>query len=135
MTMTAAAENCRWWGNVVVVRQALKKQEKERNKEAIVAAFLGETRDLAEEVKKRLVSQHLECPECPYCGGDYGEEPHAHHIYPVLRGGLSTLENMVLVCGSCNLKKSDKTLREFIQTNGMNGTLIHENLMRLRKYF
>jgi 5-methylcytosine-specific restriction endonuclease McrA len=112
-----------------------KRMQKEGLRDAIVAAFLAKTRDLADDIKKHLVDQAVECPCCPYCGGEYGDEPHADHIYPVSRGGLSTLENMVLVCGMCNLKKSDKTLREFIVQYKMDRCFIETSLVRLRKVF
>jgi HNH endonuclease len=111
------------------------RKQKEGLKDAIVAAFLATTRDLADDIKKHLVDQTVECPCCPYCGGEYGDEPHADHIYPVSRGGLSTLENMVVVCGACNSKKSDKTLREFIVQYRMDRCYIEMNLERLRQVF
>jgi 5-methylcytosine-specific restriction endonuclease McrA len=112
-----------------------KRKRKEGLRDAIVAAFLDRTRDLADDIKKQLVDQAVQCPRCPYCGGEYGDEPHADHIYPVSKGGLSTLVNMVLVCSGCNLKKSDKTLREFILLYQMDRSFIERNLDHLGKAF
>lgn len=47
------------------------------------------------------------------------KEPyHADHIQPVKLGGLSTAENLILVCSACNIRKSDKTLLEFCELQG-----------------
>ncbi|MCP3686196.1 MAG: HNH endonuclease [bacterium] len=71
------------------------------------------TRQHAQKVKK-IFSQLRKFPLCPYCQNDLGNTPHADHIYPVAKGGLSTIENMVYICAGCNRMKSDLTLREFI---------------------
>ncbi len=40
---------------------------------------------------------------------------------------------MVFVCGSCNIKKSDKTLREFCLVHGLDRTAIESRLLKLGK--
>ena len=45
---------------------------------------------------------------CPYCGDDIRGSFHMDHIMPLSRGGVSTLSNLQLTCGSCNHRKSDK---------------------------
>ncbi len=51
---------------------------------------------------------------CPYCGRTpEPTESVADHIYPVSLGGLSTVDNMVWVCASCNKAKGKLTLRRF----------------------
>lgn len=44
---------------------------------------------------------------CRYCGC-VPASPHLDHVQPVSRGGLSTLENLVVACGPCNLAKGSK---------------------------
>ena len=73
--------------------------------------------------------------DCPYCGLPLGDSIHADHIYPVCRGGLSTIENMVLVCDLCNLSKGDLTLREFMSKNNLDVERIESTLERLGKRF
>ena len=58
--------------------------------------------------------------ECPYChetydiqNKNYTKLLDADHIHPVHKGGLSTKQNMILVCKSCNSKKKTLTLRQF----------------------
>ncbi|WP_158235799.1 HNH endonuclease [Deinococcus sp. UR1] len=96
---------------------------------ALAAAHQEQSRSLAESVKKRLRKDH----PCPYCGGALGSVPHADHIHPVVHGGLSVDENMVYVCGSCNLQKSDLTLREFARKAGRNREEIERRLEKLGK--
>ncbi|MEM9845271.1 MAG: HNH endonuclease [Pseudomonadota bacterium] len=47
---------------------------------------------------------------CQYCGatGDLTFD----HVVPRSRGGTTTWENVVAACGSCNLKKGAKSLRQ-----------------------
>ncbi len=107
------------------------KKEKQRSKMARVAQADKKTRELAASVKMRLQKDHL----CPYCGNDLGDHPHADHIYPVSRGGLSTLVNMVYVCASCNMRKRDSTLRMFIDKYGLDRDRIEKQLSKLGKEY
>jgi 5-methylcytosine-specific restriction endonuclease McrA len=113
----------------------IKRKEKEAMNAAIVAAFFNKTRDLAEDVKKELSGQFAICPNCPYCGSPYGDEPHADHIYAVSKGGMSVFVNMVIICSTCNLRKGPKTLREFIVACGLDRVMIEATLERLGKVF
>lgn len=107
------------------------KKEKQRNLRARVAQAENKSREAASEVKSRLKRNHM----CPYCGGKLGETPHADHIYPISRGGFSTLINMVYVCSDCNKKKGGKTLRMFIDDFGLDRNLIEKRLSALCKEF
>jgi 5-methylcytosine-specific restriction endonuclease McrA len=44
---------------------------------------------------------------CRYCGNTRGPF-HADHVYPYVKGGETTPENMVTACERCNRKKHDK---------------------------
>lgn len=96
-------------------------------------AYLEKTRELALEVKREIKSQLSKFKVCPYCENDLGEIPHADHIYPVSKGGLSTKENMVYICQNCNSTKSDKTLNAFIKLKGFDRDKIEANLELLGK--
>jgi hypothetical protein len=102
---------------------------------AAAAAHFGKTRDLADRIKIALRAQLDGSPNCPYCGLPLGDAIHADHIYPVSKGGLSTTENMVLICEQCNLKKGAKTLREFIRENNFDTGSIESALELLGKRF
>jgi 5-methylcytosine-specific restriction endonuclease McrA len=102
---------------------------------AAAAAHFGTTRELADKIKRDLELQLDITRDCPYCGLPIGDAIHADHIYPVSKGGLSTVENMVLICEQCNLKKGSKTLRQFITANNLDGKRIELVLESLRKHF
>ena len=117
-------------------REEIKLVEKERVK-ALAAAHTGQTRQRAESIKNSrldLASQKYIVPNCPYCGDSLGESPHADHIYPVSKGGLSTVDNMIYVCQSCNRSKGDKTLMNFIDSSGKyQQDVVIANLKKLKK--
>jgi 5-methylcytosine-specific restriction endonuclease McrA len=98
---------------------------------AKLAAIESLDRRMADEVKRRLASHH----PCPYCGGSLGDQRHADHIYPVAKGGLSVDPNMVWVCATCNVKKSDMTLAQFIAKFQLDRAAIERRLAAQRKDF
>lgn len=101
---------------------------------ALAAAHIGKSRQRAAIIKNGLLVQITLISCCPYCGNSLGSSPHADHIYPVSRGGLSTADNMIYVCQKCNSKKSDKTLLEFIYSNkDLDLNFIYKNLNILKK--
>ena len=105
--------------------------EKKKKNKALIAKVTGTSRNLGATVKKHLSSSH----PCPYCGKALGTDFHADHIYPVIKGGLSTIQNMVNVCSSCNLAKRDLTLNAFIRKFGLNRDEIESRLETLDKEF
>lgn len=120
-------------GNNSEVKNSLE-AEKERIRcriKAVEEIFSKETRDIASILKKELPRNHF----CPYCGKELGNDAHADHIVPVSQGGRSVTTNMVMVCASCNLKKSDLTLREFIIKEHLDRDLIELRLEKLKKRF
>ena len=48
--------------------------------------------------------------KCQYCGARGAG--HADHIIPKARGGLDTLDNLILACASCNLRKGAGEIHE-----------------------
>lgn len=112
-----------------------KKGEKKARVEAMAAAHTGKTRQLAQSIRRNIEHQRALLPICPYCGLALNLTPHADHIYPVARGGLSTAENMVFVCATCNSSKRDMTLREFVKLMGFDQSAIDERLEYLGKRF
>lgn len=83
------------------------------------------------ETRKRVTNLKVvvkKTKDCPYCGGDLGAEPHLDHIYPVTKGGLSIVENLIWCCSTCNGLKSDKGLMQFLKEQGLP---IEQTLTRL----
>jgi hypothetical protein len=79
---------------------------------------------------KRLVKK---TSTCPYCNLALGDSPHLDHIYPVSRGGLNIIENLVWCCSSCNSAKSDKGLITFLQERGLSVADVSTRLKALGK--
>jgi 5-methylcytosine-specific restriction endonuclease McrA len=97
-------------------KEAIERFEaKHGNAFAKAAAADNQTRSRAASLK-RLVKK---TKECPYCGADLGVNPHMDHIYPVSKGGLSIVENLVWCCSICNGLKADKGLIQFLMVRGV----------------
>jgi len=111
------------------------KHSKHSRTKAAAASHFEKSRELAVQIRKRLKKQYAIYQNCPYCIGALGNDPHADHIYPVSRGGLSTEANMIFVCQSCNIKKRDMTLRDFIKKNKLDRDSIENVLEKLGKEF
>lgn len=63
------------------------------------------------------VKDAIDCSEgrCPYCLDELKFSMiHIDHVIPLSRGGHNTRENIVACCADCNLRKNDKTPREFV---------------------
>jgi len=83
---------------------------------ALAAGAAGKTRKRAQSIRFKLQRNDDIYESCTYCGLKYDKSTaQADHIYPVSHGGLSTEQNMVLVCRECNSRKTNLTLREFIE--------------------
>lgn len=110
-------------------KEKLVRKRKEQELKARVANAEGKTRLLANSVKNRLSQNH----SCPYCGDTLGNGPHADHIYPVAKGGISSDKNMVYVCAQCNIRKRDMTLSAFIRKYKLDRDGIEGRLIKMGK--
>ena len=113
----------------------LRKEETIRTLRAIANMKGRKSRQIASYIKNQLRPQIAIMDMCPYCGNPFDDNPHADHIYPMSRGGLSMLSNMVIICSQCNIKKSDLTLNEFIERHAFDRDFIEANLKKLNKRF
>jgi len=115
-----------------LLEQKLKSREKEQRQsnelaklKAVAASAIGKTREHAITVRDQVVKSE----SCPYCGISLeGVLSHLEHIYPVSKGGHSTINNMVHVCSKCNIKKRDLTLNQFIDLYSLDRVVILERL-------
>jgi 5-methylcytosine-specific restriction endonuclease McrA len=55
---------------------------------------------------------------CYWCGGKCAEDFHVDHYVPLSKGGPHELENLVIACAPCNLRKNAKDPLEFAQEVG-----------------
>jgi hypothetical protein len=80
---------------------------------------------------KRLVKRS---EKCPYCEASLGADAHLDHIYPVSKGGLSIVENLVWCCSACNSAKADRGLLQFLQMRGVLVDAAISRLLRMGKH-
>jgi len=118
----------------ISVLRLLKKKHKVRSVAAKVSAFYGNLRVTAPAVRRALMVQANSIHCCPYCNRSVTQaDLVADHIYPVANGGLSTFENMVLICTVCNGRKGKRTLRAFCKNEGLEYERVCIELERLGK--
>jgi len=114
-----------------MVRDAIALRRKHEVLRARAARNTQEQRMVAAALKDSLPRNTT----CPYCGVHMGSRSHCDHIWPVSRGGHSTIENMVYICLSCNRNKSNQTLREFARSHNLDFSLIERRLEDMGKVF
>ncbi|MBI4866159.1 MAG: HNH endonuclease [Candidatus Wallbacteria bacterium] len=116
---------------IEVLGRFLPAAEKRQRIVALAAAHSGSARAIAGSIRAQLDIS----PFCPYCGEPLLGKGHADHIYPVAHGGLSTPRNMVYICATCNQRKADMTLRQFVRKFSLDSDRIELELTRLGKRF
>lgn len=68
------------------------------------------------QIKKMLIDQGC---KCIYCKIDISKNYHADHIIPVSKGGNSFIENIQLLCPTCNLRKRAKMPEDYAREIGL----------------
>jgi hypothetical protein len=76
-------------------------------------------RKLEKKIPKRALVFQKNDGKCFYCDDQLviDGEWHIEHKYPKSKGGSNDIENLVPACPSCNLRKKDKTAKEFLETS------------------
>lgn len=114
----------------------LKSRAKKREEKAKISAFDKKAREGSQVVKNDLLkaTKNKSKWKCPYCNLKNNiKDSEADHIHPINKGGLSTPQNMVLICKKCNSKKSAFTLRVFCKKMNFNFNNVCERLENLGK--
>lgn len=112
------------------IERLKRKTQKIDEIQGLAAKAKGQSRQRANKLKKGIRNNEY----CPYCG-DLILESHVDHIYPIAKGGTSTINNMVRVCSSCNLRKKDMTLNQFIKKYKLDREQIESDLDLLDKIY
>jgi len=113
-----------------------KKRASERERTAKINAFESKTRSGAQNIKDKLLKAvRIKSKwSCPYCSKISDVNiAEADHIHPVNKGGLTTMQNMVLICKKCNSKKTNLMLRVFCKKQGYNYDDVCDRLEKLGK--
>jgi 5-methylcytosine-specific restriction endonuclease McrA len=118
------------------IQKAIQLMHENQIYRAKASAYDEKQRQEANLIKQKIKKQINLFPNCPYCGKALDiNDAHADHIYPISKGGLSTVKNMVFICSHCNLSKADLTLRNFVKKMRLNADIIYANLEELHKDF
>lgn len=108
---------------------------KKRETSSIVAAHKNRVREAGSNVSQKLRKEKKYPYDCPYCNQEISKGyDHVDHIMPIAKGGMSVIENMILVCESCNLEKSDQTLRNFCKIKSFDFDKIAKKLEKQGKW-
>lgn len=122
---------------VMAIEQLINEQKKKNelhHLKARASSTTKEARQAAIAIKKQIAHQFKLLKICPYCGEPLNiSSAHADHIYPISKGGHSTIINMVYICADCNVKKSSNTLNQFIRKTGYRRQDIERRLELLNK--
>jgi len=116
--------------------QLMKKRANERERTAKINAFEKKNRSGAKSIKDKLLqlAKSKKNWSCCYCEEASNiSDSVADHIHPVNKGGLTTLQNMVLICRDCNSKKTNLTLRRFCKKYEFDYDEVCERLEKLGK--
>lgn len=114
----------------------LKKRASDRERTAKINAFEKKNRSGSQNIKDKLlkavrVKSNWSCPYCTNLSNINSAE--ADHIHPVNKGGLTTIQNMVLICKKCNSKKTNLMLRVFCKKQGFEYSEVCDQLEKLGK--
>jgi 5-methylcytosine-specific restriction endonuclease McrA len=70
--------------------------------------------------------------QCAYCNAELTpENTHIDHIHPLSKEGSHSIDNVVLACKDCNLKKNSKPLDQWLDETGYSISIKHLVFMRL----
>lgn len=55
--------------------------------------------------------------KCYYCKAKFGKIYHVDHVVPLSKGGTNEINNIVLACPTCNMRKAGRLLHEWPEGN------------------
>lgn len=94
------------------------KKDSDESKNNVVE-FKAKKEKLPKKLPKRAIVFAKNNGKCFYCDDqlEIDGEWHIEHKTPKSKGGSNDLENLVPACPSCNLKKSAKTAKQFLEAS------------------
>ena len=121
---------------ILIELKRFKKRASERERTSKINAFEMKNRSGSQIIKEKLLKpiRGKSNWSCPYCTNLSDVNlAEADHIHPVNKGGLTTLQNMVLICKKCNSKKTNLMLRVFCKKQSYDYNGVCERLEKLGK--
>lgn len=105
-----------------------KKNSPEKNRQRKQVSQMVRDRRARQSKDGTITTQFLRqlmanATECPYCLSALNEQPkHFDHKQPLVLGGLHSASNIIICCGSCNIRKGSLPYDVWMQrlTNGVN---------------
>ena len=94
---------CRWWNTTAKGKSCAARFHHTRR--ALKLNQLGPNPPTTEQIKEMMAKP------CRYCGNP---SEHIDHFYPLSKGGLHDISNLVPACAPCNLSKGNKDPHEFL---------------------
>lgn len=89
-----------------------KAQKKNSDHKRRLQKINAESRTVSLKEMIELISNRK---KCFYCKCDVTEKYHIDHYIPLSKGGLHTIDNLVVSCPKCNLVKSDMMPEDFMK--------------------
>ena len=121
---------------ILIELKRFKKRASERERTSKINAFEMKNRSGSQNIKEKLLKPIRGKSNwvCPYCTNLSDVNlAEADHIHPVNKGGLTTLQNMVLICKKCNSKKTNLMLRVFCKKQSYDYNEVCDRLEKLGK--
>lgn len=70
------------------------------------------TKDFEQKINEKMKKQNY---KCIYCRADLKDNYSLDHILPLSRGGTNDIDNIDVVCKSCNTSKGRRTKEEYLK--------------------
>lgn len=99
--------------------EALKWEKIERAESSNVVEIKSQPKKLETKLPKRAIVFKKNDGKCFYCDDqlEIDAEWHIEHKHPKSKGGTNDIDNLVPSCRPCNLKKHNKTAKEFLEAS------------------
>ena len=90
----------------------LRSSNRQNLKRALEYYNNGKSHKLPTKSPSRLLLKLYEIQNhnCPYCSNNMKDDIHIDHIIPLSKNGSNEVNNLILCCSSCNLRKNAKEL-------------------------